>query len=185
VIQELLHLEKASDGAICVTYAYLRYSRPLTICDILESFVKQIVERHPELGSLVETLYTVHKRERTKPSQEELQDPLNTFIERGKLIFFVLDALDALRAQYRPVLLGMIEVLHIKLFITSRPLETLQRQLPQDQVFSIAATPYDLDLYIKELFRHNADVVALLDGTGYEWRIDGIVETVHRKSGGM
>jgi ankyrin repeat domain-containing protein 50 len=141
--------------------------------------VKQIVERHPELGSLVETLYTVHKRERTKPSQEELQDLLHTFIERGKLIFFVLGALDELQPEHWPILLGILEMLNAKLFITSRPLDTLQRQLPQAQVFSIAATPYDLNLYIKEFYRHNPDVVALLEGTGYEGRIS---EAVHRKS---
>ncbi|KAH6903976.1 hypothetical protein BKA70DRAFT_1403752 [Coprinopsis sp. MPI-PUGE-AT-0042] len=184
VIHDLGRLERASGGTICVAYVYLRYSQPLTVRDVLESFVKQIVERHADLGPLVENLYLLHKRERTKPSQEELQDLLHTFIECGKTIFFVLDALDELRAEHRPVLLGILATLDAKLFITSRrsSLETLQQQLYQAEVFEIAATPSDLDLYIKDFFRHSPDVMTLLEGTDYEERI---VEAVHRKSGGM
>ncbi|KAH6902518.1 ankyrin repeat-containing domain protein [Coprinopsis sp. MPI-PUGE-AT-0042] len=139
-------------------------AQPLTVRDVLESFVKQIVERHADLGPLVESLYLLHKRERTKPSQEELQDLLHTFIE--------------------PVLLGILATLDAKLFITSRrsSLETLQQQLYQAEVFEIAATPSDLDLYIKDFFRHSPDIMTLLEGTDFE---DRIVKAVHQKSGGM
>ncbi|KAH6903958.1 ankyrin repeat domain-containing protein 28 [Coprinopsis sp. MPI-PUGE-AT-0042] len=182
VINYLDRLEKTSGGAICLAYVYLRYSEPLSVRDILESFVKQIVERHADLGPLVESVYTVHKRERTKASQEELQDLLSEFTKRGKTIFFVLDALDELRAEHRSVLLWILVSLGGKLFITSRPLETLQQQLPDAHVFKIAASPSDLDLHIKHFLRHSPDVVALLEGTDLEERI---VETIHQKSGGM
>ncbi|KAH6903936.1 ankyrin repeat-containing domain protein [Coprinopsis sp. MPI-PUGE-AT-0042] len=182
VINYLDHLEKTSGGAICLTYVYLRYSEPLSVRDVLESFVKQIVERHADLGDLVEGLYTVHKRERTKPSQEELQNLLSEFTKQGKTIFFVLDALDEMRAECRPHLLRFLASLNARLFITSRPLDTLQQQFPQAQVFNIAARPSDLDLHVKDFLRHSPDVVALSEGTGLEERI---VETIHRKSGGM
>ncbi|KAH6903949.1 hypothetical protein BKA70DRAFT_582864 [Coprinopsis sp. MPI-PUGE-AT-0042] len=182
VINYLDRLEKTSGGAICLAYVYLRYSEPLSVREVLESFVKQILERHTDLGPLVESVYTAHKRERTKPSQEELHDLLSEFTRRGKTIFFVLDALDELRAEHRSALLGMIVSLGAKLFITSRPLETLQRQLPEAHVFKIAASPFDLDLHIKHFLRHSPDVVALLEGTDLEERI---VEMIHQKSGGM
>ncbi|KAH6866169.1 hypothetical protein BKA70DRAFT_1580080 [Coprinopsis sp. MPI-PUGE-AT-0042] len=149
---------------------------------ILESFIKQIVERHPDMVSLVETLYALHKRERTRPTQQDLVGLLSRFAALGKTLIFVLDALDELRAEDRPVLLGLLTSLSAKLFITSRPLETLQRRYPQAQVFDITARPSDIDLHIKEFLRRSPDLVALLEDSDFEERI---AEAVHRKSGGM
>ncbi|KAH6892839.1 hypothetical protein BKA70DRAFT_1536643 [Coprinopsis sp. MPI-PUGE-AT-0042] len=168
VIRYLGQVERTSEGTICVAYVYLRYSEPLAIRDILESFIKQIVERHPDMVSLVETLYALHKRERTRPTQQDLVGLLSQFAALGKTLIFVLDALDELRAEDRPVLLGLLTSLSAKLFITSRPLETLQHRYPQAQVFEIAARPSDIDLHIREFLRHSSDLVELLEGSDFE-----------------
>ncbi|KAH6902533.1 hypothetical protein BKA70DRAFT_1112737, partial [Coprinopsis sp. MPI-PUGE-AT-0042] len=182
VIRDLEWREDAWGDTICVAYVYLRYSEPLTVRDVLESLVKQIVERHIDLAPLVQCLYAKHKQERTKPTQDDLMGVLAGFVQRGKVLFFVLDALDEMRAEDRPILVRLLSSLDVKIFITSRPLETLQQQFPQAQVFNIAASPSDLDLHIKHFLRHCPDLVALLEGTEFEERI---VEAVHRKSGGM
>ncbi|KAH6907374.1 hypothetical protein BKA70DRAFT_1401200 [Coprinopsis sp. MPI-PUGE-AT-0042] len=182
VIRELERIEEASGGIVCVAYVYLRYSDPSTIRDLLESLMKQIVERHIDLAPVVEGLYVKHKREKTKPSQEDLLGALDQFIKCGKTLFIVLDALDEMRAEDRPVFLRLLASLDARLFITSRPLEILQRQLPEAQVFNIAASPSDLDLHIKDFLRHCPEVMALLEGTDFDQEI---TKTVHRKSGGM
>ncbi|KAH6902536.1 hypothetical protein BKA70DRAFT_1112840 [Coprinopsis sp. MPI-PUGE-AT-0042] len=182
VIHYLERREEALRGAICVAYVYLRYSEPLAIRDILELLVKQILERHEDLLPIVQGLYAKHEREKTKPSQHDLMAVLEEFVERGKTLLFVLDALDEMRAEDRPILLRLLTSLDAMLFITSRPLETLQAQFPWAQVFNIAASPSDLDLHIKHFLRHSPDVVALLEGTDLE---EHIAETIHRKSGGM
>ncbi|KAH6903975.1 ankyrin repeat-containing domain protein [Coprinopsis sp. MPI-PUGE-AT-0042] len=168
VIRDLEWREEAWNGVFCVAYIYLRYSEPLTIRDILESLVKQVIERHSDLIPFVEGLYAKHQRERTRPSQQDLTGVLAVFIKCGKLLFFVLDALDEMRAEDRPVLVNLFVSLGVNLFITSRPLETLQRQFPQAQVFNIAASPSDLDLHIKHFLRHSPDLVALLEGGDFE-----------------
>ncbi|KAH6902527.1 hypothetical protein BKA70DRAFT_1112935 [Coprinopsis sp. MPI-PUGE-AT-0042] len=167
---------------ICVAYVYLRYSEPLTIRDILESLVKQIVERHIDLIPIIQGLYVKHEQERTKPAQNDLMGVLAEFVKLGKTLFFVFDALDELRVEDRPILLRLLTSLDAKLFITSRPLELLQQQHPQAQVFNIAASPSDLNLHIKDFLRNSPEVMALLEGTNFEERI---VETIHRKSSGM
>ncbi|KAH6879705.1 hypothetical protein BKA70DRAFT_1576151 [Coprinopsis sp. MPI-PUGE-AT-0042] len=182
VIRYLEGLEKTSGGVVCVAYVYLRYSEPLAIRDILESLVKQIVERHADLIPAIETLYARHKNERTKPSQQELREVLEGFVGRGKTFIFVLDGFDEMRAEDRPIMLELLVSLGAKLFITSRPLEPLQKQFPCARVFNIAASPYDLDLHIKRFLRHSPEVMALLEGTDLE---EQIAETIHRKSGGM
>ncbi|KAH6894807.1 hypothetical protein BKA70DRAFT_1570616 [Coprinopsis sp. MPI-PUGE-AT-0042] len=182
VIRYLEGLENTSGGVICVAYVYLRYSEPLAIRDILESLVKQIVERHDDLIPLIQVLYARHNKEGTKPSQQELREVLGKFVEHGKTLFFVLDAFDEMRVEDRPILLNLLASLDAKIFITSRPLEALQRQFAGARVFKIAASPSDLDLHIKHFLRHTPELMALLEGTDLE---EQIVETIHQKSGGM
>ncbi|KAH6894865.1 ankyrin repeat domain-containing protein 28 [Coprinopsis sp. MPI-PUGE-AT-0042] len=182
VIRYLEGLENTSGGVICVAYVYLRYSEPLAIRDILESMVKQIIERHDDLISTIEALYARHEKEKTKPSQQDLVEVLEGFIRYGKTLFFVLDAFDEMRAEDRPILLNLLASLDAKLFITSRPLEPLQQQFPYARLFNIAANPSDLNLHIKYFLRHSPEVMALLEGTDLE---EQIAETIHQKSGGM
>lgn len=182
VIRYLEGLEESSGGIICLAFVYLRYSEPLAVRDILESLVKQIVERHLDLVPVVAGLYTKHQQERTKPSQQDLMGVLAEFVRYGKSLLFVLDAFDEMRLEDRPILLRLLASLEAKIFITSRPLELLQGQYPQAQVFNIAASPSDLDLHIKDFLRHSPEVMALLEGTDIEERI---VETIHPTSGGM
>ncbi|KAH6879707.1 hypothetical protein BKA70DRAFT_1576152 [Coprinopsis sp. MPI-PUGE-AT-0042] len=182
VIRYLEGLENTSGGVICVAFVYLRYSEPLAIRDILESLVKHIVERHDDLIPIIGAHYARHKKERTKPSQEDLREVLQRFVECGKTLFFVLDAFDEMRAEDRPILLKLLASLHARLFITSRPLEPLQRQYPHAQVFTVAASQSDLDLHIKHFLHHSPEVMVLLEGTNL---VEQIAETVHRRSGGM
>ncbi|KAH6892821.1 hypothetical protein BKA70DRAFT_1571586 [Coprinopsis sp. MPI-PUGE-AT-0042] len=182
IISYLEGLENTSGGVICVAYVYLRYSEPLAIRDIMESLVKQIVERHDDLIPLIQALYARHKKEATKPSQQELREVLGGFVRHGKTLFFVLDAFDEMRSEDRPILLNLLASLDAKLFITSRPLEPLQKQFPYARVFNIAASPSDLDLHIKHFLRHSPEVMALLEDTNLE---EQIADTVHRKSGGI
>ncbi|KAH6874828.1 ankyrin repeat-containing domain protein [Coprinopsis sp. MPI-PUGE-AT-0042] len=182
VIRYLEGLQNRLRGVICVAYVYLRYSEPLDIRDILESLVKQIVERHIDLIPLIEVLYARHKQEGTKPSQQDLLEVLEGFIRHGKTLFFVLDTLDEMLAEDRALLLRLLASLNAKIFITSRPLEPLQWQYPHAQVFNIAASRSDLDLHIKHFLQHSPEVMVLLEGTDLE---EQIAETIRRKSGGM
>jgi hypothetical protein len=107
---------------------------------------------------------------------------LLAFIRNGKSLFFILDALDEMRTEDRPVLLKMLASLDAKLFITSRPLEAIQKQYPQAQIFQISASQADIELHVQEFLGHNPEVVTLLEGTDLEQHIG---ETIYQMSGGM
>jgi hypothetical protein len=154
----------------------------LSIRDVLESLVKQIVERHDDLVPLIATVYAQHKKEGTKPTQQDLMGLLAGFITAGKSLFFVLDALDEMRAEHRPILLKLLASLDAKLFITSRPLESIQKQYPHAQIFQISATEADIELHVREFLGHNPEVVALLEGTELDKHIAG---TIYQMAGGM
>jgi hypothetical protein len=144
--------------------------------------VKQIVERHNNLLPVIAEAYANHKREGTKPAQEELLVMLSGFMRHGKTLFIVLDALDELRVEDRPILLRLLASLGAKLFITSRPLDVLQKQYTQAQFFDIAASSADLKLHVRYFLQHCPEVKALLEGTDLE---ESLAETILRKSGGM
>jgi hypothetical protein len=154
----------------------------LSIRDVLESLVKQIVERHHDLVPIIAEVYASHKREGTKPTQEELMGLLAGFITAGKSLFVVLDALDEMRVKDRPVLLRLLDSLEAKLFITSRPLEAIQRHYPHARIFEISASQADIELHVQEFLRHSPEVASLLEGTELEQHI---AVTIYRMSGGM
>ena len=174
--------EEASGGSICVAFVYLRYSEPLTLRDILESFVKQIIEHHADLAPMISGLYSKHKRDRTKPTQNELTALLTEISSCGKALFFVLDALDELRAEDRSALVVFLASFEAKVFITSHILTTLQQRFPEAQLFDIVADPSDIKLLVHDILCHSSDLMALLDDSGLE---DQITETICRKAGGM
>jgi ankyrin repeat domain-containing protein 50 len=149
---------------------------------VLESLIRQVLERHSDVGALVEQCYARHTRERTRPSPQVLAGLLADFIKHGKTLFLVLDAFDELAADDRSILLDLLASLDVKLFITSRPLETLQQDFPQAEFVTLAAQPSDIDLHIKESLRRNPDLRALVEGCDLENRI---AETVQEKYGGM
>jgi hypothetical protein len=183
VINYLERLEEETPGgAICVAYVYMRYTEPLTTRDILESLVKQIIERHEDLFPIVETLYAKHKRELTRPSQQDLLRLLSQFAELGKRLFFVLDALDELLSEERAIVLTLLASLDAKLLITSRPLPPLQQCFPGATIFEVAAHASDIDLLIQEYLLRNPDIKVLLQESNFE---DHFKQRIRQKSGKM
>jgi hypothetical protein len=160
----------------------LRYGDSISVRDILESLVKQIIEDHAELSPLAEGLYEAHARRKTKPNEKELIGLLSRFIESGKTLIFVLDALDELFSDHRPVLVGLLASLDAKLLITSRPLATLQRRFPEAQMFDIVAHSSDIELLVEEFLGQSHDFMALIEGTSFR---SHVVQTILDKAGGM
>jgi ankyrin repeat domain-containing protein 50 len=154
----------------------------LSVRDVLESLVKQIVERHNELAPIITEAYENHKREGTRATEKELMGFLSQFVTAGKSLFCLLDALDEMRAKDRPVLLQLLSSLDAKLFITSRPLDTVQKQYPGAQIFEISASQADIELHVRKFLRHSPEVAALLEGTDPEQHL---AEMIYRMSGGM
>ncbi|KAH6901938.1 hypothetical protein BKA70DRAFT_1435536 [Coprinopsis sp. MPI-PUGE-AT-0042] len=71
VIERLEALRKEEDPMICVCYVYFRYSdrAEVTVRNVLEILVKQILERHPDCQALIEQAYAQHLREGSEPTE--------------------------------------------------------------------------------------------------------------------
>ncbi|KAH6909876.1 hypothetical protein BKA70DRAFT_1187647, partial [Coprinopsis sp. MPI-PUGE-AT-0042] len=186
VIRELEARAESAGGRICVCYVYLRYSdrADLTVRNVLEILVKQTLERHPNCVVLAEQAYARHLREKTQPSEGELLHLLHQFTETTAVTFYVLDALDEAPEKFQLDLVRKLASLNVRLFITSRPLKTVEARVPGACSFPIIAQGEDLDLHIAQEIGRSSDLQDLLEKAGPSLR-EEIVSLVKSKCGGM
>ncbi|KAH6916284.1 hypothetical protein BKA70DRAFT_1179752, partial [Coprinopsis sp. MPI-PUGE-AT-0042] len=181
------HLEALCkvEGKVCVCYVYFRYSdrSEVTVRNILEVLVMQTLERHPGCLALVEQTYARHLRERTEPTETQLLALLRQLIEVMTITFYVLDALDEAPTKIRLALLKTLSLLNAKLFITSRPLMTIEANFPEAHIFAIVAQDADIDLHIAKGINDNAELQRLL--LDNPLLRNEIVSTIKQNCGGM
>ena len=186
VINDLEARAAAAGGAICVAYVYFRYSdvADLTIRDVFEILVKQTVERHLECAFLAEQAYARHLHEKTQPTEAELFQLLHQCTETLPATFYVLEALDEAPERLQVDLVTKLASLNVRLFITSRPLKSVEGRVPNLCSFVIVAQEGDLDLHIEQEISRSRDLQGLLEEEEPSFK-DEIVSTVKKNCGGM
>ncbi|KAH6901093.1 hypothetical protein BKA70DRAFT_1569155 [Coprinopsis sp. MPI-PUGE-AT-0042] len=186
VIEYLEGLREDSGGTICICYVYFRYSDRLemTVRDVLEILVKQTLERHPECRDLIERTYNRHLKEGSAPTAVQLLGVLRDLASRMACTFYILDALDEAPARIQLAVVKTLAQLNVKLFITSRPLETVQAKFPHAHTIAIAAQDADLDLHIAKAIGESPELQDLLDQEGPLLKQE-IVDTIKENCGGM
>ncbi|KAH6884371.1 hypothetical protein BKA70DRAFT_140498 [Coprinopsis sp. MPI-PUGE-AT-0042] len=185
VVQKLEALA-AMDSRICICYIYIRYSdrADLSVRNILETLVVQTVERHPDCVKVAQELYTRHLREKTQPTEPELLELLRQFSKVVAGTYYFLDALDEAPDRIQVDLVLKLASLNVRLFITSRPLESVQGRVPNAHCFPIVAQEHDLDLHINQEIARSRDLEILLEKVDPSLRAE-IVSQVKSKCGGM
>ena len=186
VINRLTALAKASKGQICVGFAYIRYSDQgqVTVRGVLETLVKQTLEQRSDCTPLAQTIYDEHIHHGTQPTEGELIELLRQFNQQTKVTFYVLDALDEAPVRIRLRLIQTLSSLGARLFITSRPLPTLESKLPDPSTFNISAQDHDLDLHIEEKIAGSEYLQDLLEEGDPSLKAR-LITTVKAKCGGM
>ncbi|KAH6902979.1 hypothetical protein BKA70DRAFT_1155685, partial [Coprinopsis sp. MPI-PUGE-AT-0042] len=185
VIKHLEALYPGPGAKTCICYVYFRYSDHLevTVCNILESLVKQTLERHPGCRPVVDHTYAQHLREGTEPTEEQLLGLLQELTNSMSCTFYILDALDEAPTKVQLAVVRALASLNIKLFITSRPLKPLETHFPQAYTFAIAAQDVDLDLHITKGINESVELQCLLQASPS--LRDEIFSTIKKNSGGM
>jgi hypothetical protein len=170
---------------VCICYVYFRYSdhSEVTVRTILEILLMQTLERHPGCQAMVEETYAQHLRERTEPTEPQLLSLLQRLVGHMSCTYYILDALDEAPTRIQLAILKALTSLNVKLFITSRPLETLQAHFPQAHTFAIAAQDADLDLLITKGIEESVELQRLLQANPL--LRDEIFATIKQTCGGM
>ncbi|KAH6889029.1 hypothetical protein BKA70DRAFT_1163656 [Coprinopsis sp. MPI-PUGE-AT-0042] len=185
VIEHLEALCKERGAKICVCYVYFRYSdrSEMTVRNILEILVMQTLERHSECQALVEQMYAQHLYERTEPTEAQLLGLLRQLTAGMAATFYVLDALDEAPVKVQLAILKTLASLDVKLFITSRPLKTVEDNFPNALTFHIIAQDTDIDLHIEKGISENAELQRVLNANPS--LRDEIMSTIKGNCGGM
>ncbi|TFK27659.1 ankyrin, partial [Coprinopsis marcescibilis] len=148
------HLQKIAkeDPGVCVAFAYCRYTERIPVRVILAALLRQILERYPSVFPFVQSLNGQHHLERTEPDQEDILDVLRQISTSGlfKTTFYVLDGLDEASTAVRFDLLEALASLPVRFLLTSRPLESLEDQVPDAEFFNISASDADIALLIDQ-----------------------------------
>ncbi|KAH6916393.1 hypothetical protein BKA70DRAFT_1502416 [Coprinopsis sp. MPI-PUGE-AT-0042] len=164
VIEHLETLCNETDARICVCYVYFRYSdrSGMTVRNILEILVMQTLERHPDCQPLIEQTYARHLRERTEPTEAQLLGLLHRLTKDMAITFYILDALDEAPIKIQLAVVETLASLNVKLFITSRPLKTVEANFPEAHTFAIHAQDADIDLHIATGISKNVELRRVL-----------------------
>ncbi|KAH6889043.1 hypothetical protein BKA70DRAFT_1163670, partial [Coprinopsis sp. MPI-PUGE-AT-0042] len=185
VIEYLETLCKETDIKICVCYVFFRYSdrSEVTVRSVLEILAMQTLERHPDCQALVGQTYTPHLRERTEPTEAQLLALLRQLTGAMGVTFYVLDALDEAPTKIQLALMKTLTSLNVKLFVTSRPMKTVEANFPDAHSFAIIAQDSDIELHVAKVINENAELRRLLH-VNPSLR-DEIVSTIKQNCGGM
>ena len=186
MINDLEARVKASGGSMCLAYVYFRYSdsADLTLKGVLESLLKQTLERHPESIAIVEKIYSEHSREGTQPSEAQILGLLRQLTDGMAITFYVLDALDEAPAHLRLAIVRTLVSLNVRLFITSRPLRDMQARFPAAYTLDIAAQDDDIEQHVNKGINNSSGLLNLVEQEGESLHKE-ILSVIKAKSSGM
>jgi hypothetical protein len=132
----------------------------------------------------MEELYYQHFQEDTQPTEGELLGLLAQFNRIIPTTFYIIDALDEAPISIQLTLIKKLSSLNIKLFITSRPLPSVEDSFADAKVVQIEAQDDDLDLHISEVLENSPDLQAIFKRSPPSLR-EEIVFSVKSKCDGM
>lgn len=186
VINHIQGHAKLRGPKIALAFAYCRYTSPMPVQQILSALIRQLLERYPFLLPLVQPLYEEHRREKTKPSKNQLLDLLRDISKIFDTLYCVLDGLDEATEDDQFMLLDALSSVKANFFITSRPLESLRSLLPNARFFTIVAHDEDIQKLIDQKITQSPRLTGMLDtrAEGLSHR-ETIVTKIIQKAGGM
>ncbi|KAH6909553.1 ankyrin repeat-containing domain protein [Coprinopsis sp. MPI-PUGE-AT-0042] len=191
-------VEESTDNGktpkMCLAYVYIRYSEPLSIQQILESLVKQIVQSHPESTThLLQAVYKKHHREKTQPTVHELCSILSSLCRAFETCVVGIDGVDEMPSSDQRALVRMLATAldfesnkstsNGRLFLTSRPLPGVQRNFPETVVVDVMAQGHDIEVHLQEAIRKTPGLDDLFyEDPSFEQEVIGIIKD---RCGGM
>ena len=184
IVTEHLQTLFCDDHGITAVFAYCRYTNRYPLASLLASFIKQLVEHHPHVFPYIESVYTKHLKEATRPHEQSLLELFQKLVGLFKKAYIIIDAMDEAFDDTRDHLLRALLPIQANLLLTSRP-SNLSKHLPQDALFVYidALNQQDINHFIDEKFRQSTRISGLLKGK--EERGKEICAELTEKSNGM
>jgi Cdc6-like AAA superfamily ATPase len=165
IIQHLCNMFR-HDSTIGIAYLYcnFRQQNEQHVIDLILNLLKQLIQRQPTMPQSVRKLYYEHKRERTRPSINEVLTVLHSITSTYSRIFFIVDALDECSGKSRKKFLSEIfnlqTIARANLFVTSRFLQEVEKEFKESITLQIRANDVDVGNYLDEQLRNFRSLVS-------------------------
>jgi len=167
-----------------MVFAYCRYTDRYPLSHFLASFIKQLVEDHPRVFSHIESVYTKHQKEATRPHETNLLELFQKLVGLFKKAYIIIDAVDEASDDTRDHFLRALLPLQANLLLTSRP-SNLSKHLPQHAlvVYIDDLNQQDVEHFINTQFQQLIRLLDLLEGREELGQV--IRANLTKKSNGM
>ena len=137
---------------IAFLYCNFRQQQEQRLINPFLSLLKQFSQRHPLLPECVTRLYKDHKRDRTRPSFDEISNALYSVIANYSRAFIIIDALDECSGTGRVLsaLFSLQEKAGSSVFATSRPILGIPKDFERrgSSILEIRARDEDIRRYL-------------------------------------
>ncbi|KAM3075825.1 hypothetical protein ACMFMG_007950 [Clarireedia jacksonii] len=162
IVVEELTIQVSNNPTIGIAYIYCNFRRQgeQKINDLLASLLKQLAESQPSLPITVKELYNRHKIVRTRPSLDEISRSLQAVATLYSRVFIIVDALDecqisdGCRQQFLSALFNLQAKCGTNLFITSRPIASIEKEFEGNPILEIRASEEDVRKFLEDkMFR--------------------------------
>lgn len=149
---------------------------------VLSSLVMQLASQLLDLPTKIEKLYEQFKRNKQRPTIDELYAALLELSKSFNQVFLIFDALDEChKSTQRVELLRLFQLMAkegIWVFITSRPHpQDIEYALRNAAKIELSAQKEDIEIYIREKIENSARAKGLVQIDHIEMIISGLVES--------
>ncbi|KAF3927102.1 hypothetical protein AA313_de0207110 [Arthrobotrys entomopaga] len=145
-----------NDEKIGIAYIYCNFNRTheQTLGDLLASLLKQLSERRPFLPENVRALYERYRKNKTRPSLDDIRQALYSVVSIYSKTFIIVDALDECQAPDRcrtkfvSELFQLHNIYGTSIFATARPIQEIEDEFGGNTILEIRAGDEDVRAYL-------------------------------------
>ncbi|KAL6897202.1 ankyrin repeat-containing domain protein [Trichoderma evansii] len=156
VIDDLLYTQYKDDASVGIAYLYCDFRRHYEqkTQDLVESLLKQLVQKQTTIPECVQALYKECRKELRRPSLDEVSEALRTVSSIYSKVFILIDALDecqdtgGCRKNFLSRIFKLQTERNINIFATSRYIQDIVDAFHQSICFDISAKDEDVQAYL-------------------------------------
>ena len=178
-------LEKRHQGLpnILVLFAFLRYSQPLSLRDVLAGLLSQLVMASENALSYMQPIYARETGKGADLSQDDMVVALKDIVQLLTKVFVAIDGLDEADDELKDGIVEVLPPLGFNILITSRPLPLYRQQTPNALHVAIQARTEDIALFVSAQVNRSARLKTILKG--HPELTEQLSSRIKQKSNGM
>ena len=156
IVIDNLRTRYKDDTKVGIAYIYFNFRRQgeQKLEGLLASLLKQLAQEQLYLPDSIKDLYNCHKKDRTRPSADEISRALRSVAINFARLFLIVDALDECQITDRCRSKFLSEMFNLQartganLFATSRPILDIEREFKGCVSRDILASDEDVRRYL-------------------------------------